>query len=128
MSKDYITQNLVDWGHWKRNYIVGLGFPSSGIEAKAMSGEIMGTGNYGGGRNEGSKNGVFFQGGGESEKIDILVRKLSGKYNPEMKVVTMTYVMQWSARKISVEMKVSRHTVGSYLRRGKSVINLSLEL
>ncbi len=130
MGEIGITLKLEKWGHWKRNYIVGLGYPSSGMEQRLIDGKgkVYNNGCWGGGRKEETKNKVSFKSDPESEKIDSIVKRLRDRHNQEMRILQLIYVMQWSMRKIRKDSRVSRHTLTNYLEKGKRLLYASLEL
>lgn len=130
MAENGITLKLERWGHWKRDFVVGLGYPSSGMEQRLIEnkGKVYNNGCYGGGKREDTKNKVSFKSDPESEKIDSMIKRLAVKHSQEMKILQLIYVLQWSMRKIRKESKCSRHTLGNYLEKGKRLIFASLEL
>ena len=121
-----IDARLERWGNWKRNYVCGLGFPSSSIEAKIQSKEIFGDGNKRGGRNESTKNGVSFREDPEAEQIDRVHRVLAKAHHREMSVLSAMYVLKWNIKKVSREMNTSRYDTKKLLERAKTLIEGSL--
>ena len=123
-----ISYMLEKWGNWKRHFVIGLGYPSSGLEATIIEYKgdlIAGDGNYGG--KSGGKQ-VSFKDDGTSQRVDNMVKRLREKHPKEMEVVTRMYVLRESKRVIGKEMKFSRHSVATHLERGKQLIQVGLQL
>ena len=114
-----IKDQLSLWGTWRRYYVIGIGFSSATIESKIMSGEIFGDGNVGGAKNKGGAN---FTENPLAESVDIAVKKLERKYPKEMMVIKAHYITQWSIRKISREVDISKYHGKQLLERGRTLI------
>lgn len=107
--------SLREWGRWKRNYVIGLGFKSSTIEHQIMRGEVFGDGCIGGKKGGGSVTILESEVG---EKIDLWVRKLTNRHPNECQVLKMAYIMQWSNRKIALKAEISRSQTLKLKTRG----------
>lgn len=129
-EKRNIQASLSSWGKWKRTSVTGLEFSSSTIEAKILEGKgkIYDSGCYGGGVNPETKNKLRFNGSQEQLTLDTLIRRLKVKHPKEMEVVILTYVMDWSNRKIAKATNSSRHTVNTHLNKAIRLISVGLEL
>lgn len=123
-----ITYKLERWGQWRRDYIIGIGWKSSGLEAKIIEGKgkIYDSGCYGKGVRS-SGGGIDFR-DGEGGRIDTIVKRLSEKYPVEMAVVKSYFVIGMSKREISDKLGVSRHTVGRHLRKGVDMVRVGLDI
>jgi len=114
-SQYELEADLREWGRWKRNCVIGLGFKSSSIEHQIMKGEIFGDGNSGSKRGH---PGVTFKESPVAERVDIRIRLLSKKYPNECQILKMVYVMQWSNRKIAAKGEISRSQTLKLKERG----------
>lgn len=112
---------LEKYGKWKRDYITGLGFPSSGIEEQISSGAIFGDGNHRGGRKPGS-NDPHFREDAESSYINRCINQMKKTHPREMKVLELVYVLKWSVKKIAEESTSSRYEINQLLARSKTLI------
>lgn len=110
---------LREWGRWKRNGVIGLGFKSTSIEYQIMKGVIFGDGNKGCKR---SHDGVTIVESEVGERIDLWVRLLTRRCPNECQVLKMSYIMQWSNRKIAQKAEISRSQSTKLKNRGITLL------
>ena len=115
---DYLLEK---YGRWKRNYVVGLGYPSSSIESQIQSGEIFGDGCRRGGRKPGAHDPNFRE-DQESSYINRCINQMKKTHTQEMKVLDLVYVCDWSVKQIAKEVGSSRYQVYQLLRRSKTLL------
>jgi predicted DNA-binding protein (UPF0251 family) len=126
-----ITYKLEQWGAWKREYILGIGFKSSGLEQKIIEGhgKIYDSGCYGKGVGRVDKSCVSFKdSGGDESRIDGIIKRLEVKHRVEMTILKALYVMEYSKRDIATRLDLSRHTVGRHITRAKDLVRIALDL
>ena len=117
-----LEQKLNEWGHWKRNYLVGLGNSTHTIEAQLESQEIFGDGCKRGGRKKGADNNVQFIENKESEQLEYCIKVLMMTNREESHVLIALYVFQWSVNKIATETDESRYMIRQLASQGRTLL------
>lgn len=110
--------SLREWGRWKRNFVIGLGFKSSTIEYQLMKGIVFGDGNS----HRNGHDGVTILESQVGERVDMWIRLLSKRSPNECQVLKMSYVMQWSNRKIAQKAEISRSQTLKLKLRGITLL------
>ena len=112
---------LEKYGRWKRDYVIGLGYPPSSVEMNIRSGGVFGDGCSGGGGKIGYRDPIFKE-DAESSYINRCINQMKKTHTAEMKVLDLIYVCDWSVKKIAEEIGSSRYQVKQLLDRSKTLI------
>lgn len=116
-----ISERLSEWGYWKNNYVVGIGYKSETIESKIQSKTIFGTGCYGTKVGPVSSGASFIE-NVRAEEIDLSIRRLKKKYLVEMELLHCHYVKYQSVKELAVVGLKSRSAISKLLIRAETLV------